>query len=83
MDQEQLGGFKTNPRIVGPKSYAVSYSNQMPQEGHGQIVEARQRSEKVPLTDIDDMINLSGPLTEDAVMKTLLMRFQNESFYVS
>lgn len=71
-------------RGIRPKQ-PVAYSNQLPVEGETQveIIEARQRKERLPLKDIEDLIHLSGPLTEDAVMKTLHTRFQNDSFYVS
>lgn len=74
---------KIDQRIIRPST--VSYSNQLPFEGetHVQIIEGRQTKERLPLKDIDDLIHLSGPLTEDAVMRTLLTRFQNDSFYVS
>lgn len=64
----------------------VSYSNQLQIAGNEtqvEVIEARQRKERLPLKDIEDLIHLSGPLTEDAVMKTLHTRFQNDSFYVS
>lgn len=34
-------------------------------------------------TDIEDLIHLQGPLTEDAVMKCLQARFNASHFYVS
>lgn len=33
--------------------------------------------------DLDDLIHLQGPLTEDAVMKCLQARFNASNFYVS
>lgn len=72
-------------RGIRPKQ-PVAYSNQLPTEGGEtqiEIIEARQRKERLPLKDIEDLIHLSGPLTEDAVMKTLHTRFQNDFFYVS
>lgn len=33
--------------------------------------------------DLEDLIHLPGPLTEDAVMKCLQARFQAAHFYVS
>ena len=33
--------------------------------------------------DMEDLINLSGPLTEDAVMKTLQSRFNDKNYFVS
>lgn len=79
--QAAINGNQSS-RTVRPKP---AYSNQLPVEGETQveIIEHRQRKDKLPLKDIDDLIHLSGPLTEDAVMKTLLTRFQNDSFYVS
>ena len=35
------------------------------------------------LAEISDLIRLQGPLTEDAVVKTLQARFYNEKFQVS
>ena len=32
---------------------------------------------------MEDLINLSGPLTEDAVMKTLQSRFNDKNYFVS
>ena len=83
-----IQGTLTNPnnRAVRPKpSSSVSYANQLPVETqtHVEIIEHRQRKERLPLKDIDDLIHLSGPLTEDAVMRTLHTRFENDSFYVS
>ena len=34
------------------------------------------------LADIEDLIRLQGPLTEDAVLKTLQARFYNKKFQV-
>lgn len=33
--------------------------------------------------DVDDLIHLRGPLTEDAVVRALQARFYNNKFYVS
>jgi hypothetical protein len=33
--------------------------------------------------DMDDLIHLLGPLTEDAVMKTLQARFNEKKYFVS
>lgn len=33
--------------------------------------------------DMDDLIHLQGPLTEDAVMRTLQARFNDEKYFVS
>ena len=33
--------------------------------------------------EVDDLIHLGGPLTEDAVLKTLHARFMTQQFYVS
>jgi len=33
--------------------------------------------------NVDDLIHLAGPLTEDAVLKTLQARFYAEEFFVS
>lgn len=34
-------------------------------------------------TDVDDLIHLRGPLTEDAVVRALQARFYHNKFYVS
>lgn len=34
-------------------------------------------------SDMDDLIHLLGPLTEDAVMKTLQARFNEKKYFVS
>lgn len=34
-------------------------------------------------SDMDDLIHLLGPLTEDAVMKTLHSRFNEKKYFVS
>jgi hypothetical protein len=44
------------------------------------LIEEIRRSR---LADIDDLIRLQGPLTEDAVLKTLQARFYNKKFQVS
>lgn len=52
--------------------------------------ERQRRREKVlaeemrksKLADIDDLIRLQGPLTEDAVLKTLQARFYNQKYQV-
>lgn len=38
---------------------------------------------KLECQDIEDLIHISGPLTEDAVMKTLQSRFNEKKYYVS
>ena len=37
---------------------------------------------KSRLADVDDLIRLEGPLTEDAVLKTLQSRFYNRKYQV-
>ena len=37
---------------------------------------------KSPLATINDLIHLQGPLTEDAVLKTLQARFYNQKYQV-
>lgn len=74
------GQFSTQPRAVRPKPPVCNVKD--PVDGV-EVIEHRQRKERLPLKDIEDLIHLSGPLTEDAVMKTLHTRFQNDSFYVS
>lgn len=34
-------------------------------------------------SNVDDLIHLAGPLTEDAVLKTLQARFYSDEFFVS
>jgi dachs protein len=43
------------------------------------LIEEIRRSR---LADIEDLIRLEGPLTEDAVLKTLQARFYNKKFQV-
>lgn len=38
---------------------------------------------KVQPKDMDDLIHLQGPLTEDAVMRTLQARFNDGKYFVS
>lgn len=38
---------------------------------------------KLELKDMEDLIHMSGPLTEDAVMKTLHFRFDEKKHFVS
>jgi hypothetical protein len=38
---------------------------------------------KSKLADMEDLIRLQGPLTEDAVLKTLQARFYNQKYQVS
>lgn len=38
---------------------------------------------KVQAKDMDDLIHLQGPLTEDAVMRTLQARFNDAKYFVS
>lgn len=37
----------------------------------------------LPPKEMEDLIHLSGPLTEDAVMKTMQARFENGKYFVS
>lgn len=82
--QKTSPAYSNQPRTGRPRPNP-SYSNQLPTEAETQveIVEHRQRKERLAMKDIEDLIHLSGPLTEDAVMKTLHTRFQNDSFFVS
>ena len=36
-----------------------------------------------PVTEIDDLIHLAGPLTEDAILRTLQARFMERHYFVS
>lgn len=38
---------------------------------------------KAPPKEMEDLIHLSGPLTEDAVMRTIQARFENGKYFVS
>lgn len=40
-------------------------------------------SHKLQAKDMDDLIHLQGPLTEDAVMRTLQARFNDAKYFVS
>lgn len=42
-----------------------------------------QLSARSPPCNVDDLIHLAGPLTEDAVLKTLQARFYADEFFVS
>ena len=43
----------------------------------------KEEMKRSSLAEISDLIRLQGPLTEDAVVKTLQARFYNEKFQVS
>lgn len=60
--------------------------NQTQQQNHfQQLPTARHYSmaPKAPSKDMDDLIHLPGPLTEDAVMRTLQARFAEGKHFVS
>lgn len=58
----------TKPRILSPCKIITNASN---------------NAEKPPAKDMEDLIHLPGPLTEDAVMRTLQARFSDGKHFVS
>ena len=43
----------------------------------------KSQSVRSSLSNVDDLIHLAGPLTEDAVLKTLQARYYQDEFFVN
>lgn len=72
----------TLPRRVPPEIVA----NEIIAKPHAKIVSPSKTvtsPHKILAKDMEDLIHLQGPLTEDAVMRTLQARFNEGKYFVS
>lgn len=72
----------TLPRRVPPEIIA----SEIIAKPHSRIISPSKTvtsPNKILAKDMDDLIHLQGPLTEDAVMRTLQARFNEGKYFVS
>lgn len=76
------GGSNGTLRRVPPEIVA----NEIITKPHARIISPSKTvtsPHKILAKDMEDLIHLQGPLTEDAVMRTLQARFNEKKYFVS
>ena len=79
------GGAFTKPQPSGQSTNTISSRPRTPPEERVAIREKMvlEEAKKSRLADINDLIHLDSPITEDAVIRTLQSRYVNQKYVVS
>lgn len=75
------GEFEKNLKSQENLRKFISFKSQEIRKKNGFFSNNNNNSE-LASCDMDDLIHLLGPLTEDAVMKTLQARFNEKKYFV-